>query len=198
MGTTRGTGKTLQSRVTDAISDAVFAELAESGYAGLSMEAIARRAGVGKAALYRRWPSKLEMITELVRQSVERTLPVVPDTGSLRSDLREYLATLRGQLSGPTVNRIGPGLLAESRRTDAFGEVLRHDVAGPRRAVARAMLQSAIDRGELPAGLDFELASDLLIAPLGFRILITADLSDDAYLDVLTTTIEAALKAAVR
>ena len=188
---------TLRSKVTEAIAEAVFDELADSGYAGLSMEAIARRAGVGKAALYRRWPSKLDMITDLVRQAVERTLPSVPDTGALHTDLREYLTTLRRQLADPIANRIGPGLLAESRRTDALGEALRHDVAGPRRAVARTMLQSAIERGELPAELDFELALDLLIAPLGFRILITADRSDDAYLDVLTATLEAALKVAV-
>jgi len=188
----------LRSKVTEAISEAVFAELAECGYTGLSMEAIARRAGVGKAALYRRWPSKLEMITELVRQAVERTLPSVPDTGALHTDLREYLTTLRGQLADPVANRIGPGLIAEARRTDALGEALRQGVAAPRRAVARAVLQAAIDRGELPAELDFELASDLLIAPLGFRILITGDRHDDAYLDTLTTAIEAALKAAVR
>ena len=75
--------------MTDAITEATFAELAESGYARLSMEAIARRAGVGKAALYRRWPSKQDMLTELIREAVEDTLPAAPATGALRTDLRE-------------------------------------------------------------------------------------------------------------
>jgi hypothetical protein len=71
-------------------------------------------------------------------------------------------------------------------------------VAAPRRAAARAMLQAAIDRGELPAQLDLELAADLLIAPLGFRMLVMNGISDDDYLDTLTAALEAALKAAAR
>ncbi|MBS2534345.1 TetR/AcrR family transcriptional regulator [Catenulispora sp. NF23] len=200
MATTRTAtgGAALRQKVTDAIKDAVFTELAETGYAGLSMEAVARRAGVGKAALYRRWASKQEMLTELLRQAVEDTLPPVPDTGALHSDLRQYFGTMRGQLAHPVVSTIGTGLIAESRRSDAFGEALRRDVAAPRRAAARAMLRTAIERGELSERLDMELAADLLIAPLGFRVLVMDEDSGEEYLDVLTTTIEAALKAAVR
>ena len=74
--------------------------------------------------------------------------------------------------------------------------MLRSSVAGPRRASAQAVLEAAIDRGELPAGLDRELALDLLIAPLIFRMLIMAGPCDDAYLDTLTTALDAALRAA--
>jgi AcrR family transcriptional regulator len=153
---------------------------------------------VGKAALYRRWPSKQEMLTELIRAAVEDTLPPLPATGALRTDLREFLGALRGQLANPLVGSIGPGLIAEARHSAAVEDVLRTSVAAPRRAAVHAMLQAAIDRGELPARLDLELAADLLIAPLGFRVLIMDGDSDDAYLDTLTTAIEAALKAAVR
>jgi AcrR family transcriptional regulator len=196
-GTATG-GAALRQKVTDAITEATFAELAETGYARMSMEAIARRAGVGKAALYRRWPSKQEMLTELIRKAVEDTLPPTPTTGALHADLREFLGTLRGQLANPAVTSIGPGLLAEVRHTGALADVMHTCVAAPRRAAARAMFQAAIDRGELPALLDLELAADLLIAPLGFRMLIMNGTSDDEYLDTLTTAIEAALKAAVR
>jgi AcrR family transcriptional regulator len=191
-------GAALRQKVTDAITEATFAELAETGYARMSMEAIARRAGVGKAALYRRWPSKQEMLSELIRKAVEDTLPPIPATGALHTDLREYLGTLRGQLADPLVSSIGPGLIAEARHTGALADVLRTAVATPRRAAARTILQTSIDRDELPANLDLELAVDLLIAPLGFRILIIDGNTDDAYLDTLTTAIEAALKAAVR
>ena len=125
--------------MTDAITEATFTELAESGYARMSMEAVARRAGVGKAALYRRWSSKQEMLCELIRTAVEDTLPPRPETGALHSDLRE-----------------------------------------------------------LPARLDMELAPDLLIAPLVFRMLIMDGESGEEYLETLTTAIEAALKAATR
>ena len=191
-------GATLRQKVTDAITEAIFAELAETGYARLSMEAVARRAGVGKAALYRRWPSKQEMLTELIRTAVEDTLPPAPATGALRTDLRELLGTMRSQLANPLVRAIGPGLLAEARHTSALDDVLRTSVAAPRRAAGHAMLRAAIDRGELPARLDLELAADLLIAPLGFRVMIMDGDSGDAYLDTLAAVIEAALKAAVR
>ena len=184
--------------MTDAITEATFAELAESGYARLSMEAIARRAGVGKAALYRRWPSKQDMLTELIREAVENTLPPAPATGALHTDLRELLGTLRSQLANPLVSSIGPGLLAEVRRTSALADVLHTIIATPRRAAARVVLQAAIDRGELPALLDLDLALDLLIAPLIFRTLIMDGNDNDDYLDRLTTAVEAALKAAGR
>lgn len=191
-------GAALRQRVTDAITEATFAELAENGYARLSMEAIARRAGVGKAALYRRWPSKEEMLTELIREAVTDALPPTPVTGSLHSDLRALLDSYRADLSNPMLSRIGLGLLAEAGRTGALEEVLRTGVAVPRRAVARAVLQAAIDRGELPDRLDLELGADLLIAPLGFRMLIVRGESDDEYLETLTNAIAAALQAAVR
>ena len=189
-------GAALRQRVTDAITRAAFAELAESGYARLSMEAVARRAGVGKAALYRRWPSKEGMLTELIRQAVRDTLPPIPDTGALRSDLRRLLDTFREQLSNPTVRNIGASLLAEAHHNESLAEVLRTTVAAPRRDNAHLVLRAAIDRGELPADLDLELASDLLIAPLGFRILVLSGDSDDAYLETLTAALEAALQAA--
>jgi AcrR family transcriptional regulator len=191
-------GAALRQRVTDAITEAAFAELVENGYARMSMEAVARRAGVGKAALYRRWSSKEEMLAELIRQAVEDTLPPPPSTGALRTDLREVLGAIRAQLGNPVVSSIGPGLLAEARHTSALADVLYTSVAAPRRAAARTMLQAAIDRGELPAQLDLELAADLLIAPLAFRMLIMNGASDDNYLDTLTTALEAALKAAAR
>ena len=191
-------GAALRQKVTDAITEATFAELAETGYARMSMEAVARRAGVGKAALYRRWSSKEEMLTELIRQAVEDTLPPMPSTGALRTDLRALLGTLRSQLANPVVRGVGPGLVAEASHTGALAELMYTSVAAPRRAAARAMFRAAIERGELPARLDLELAADLIIAPLGFRMLIMGDNSDDEYLDTLTAAIEAALKAAVR
>ncbi|GHF70243.1 AcrR family transcriptional regulator [Amycolatopsis bartoniae] len=190
-------GAVLRQQVTEAITEAAFAELAETGYARTSMEAVARRAGVGKAALYRRWPSKQAMLTELIRDKVTATLPPTPATGSLRGDLRELLTTFRGQLTSPHLTRIGAGLLAEAGHDPALAEILETWVSTPRRAAARAVLQNAIERGELPPGLDLELGTDLLIAPLAFRMLVVRGHSDDGYLARLAAAIEAALQAAV-
>jgi AcrR family transcriptional regulator len=191
-------GAVLRQRVTDAITEAAFTELAEAGYARLSMEAVARRASVGKAALYRRWPSKQAMITELIRNKVTDTLPHTSATGDLHTDLRELLATFHSQLANPLLARIGTELLAESSRDGALAEMLYTEVTAPRRLAARAILQGAIDHGDLPPTLDLELGTDLLIAPLVFRMLLMQNHGDDDYLETLTTATEAALKAAVR
>ena len=191
-------GAVLRQRVTEAITEAAFTELAEAGYARMSMEAVARRAGVGKAALYRRWPSKQAMVTELIRSTVTDALPPTPATGALHTDLRELLATFRSQLASPLLARIAAGLLAEASHDDALAQGLHTGVTAPRRAAARTILQGAIDRGELPVGLDLDLGTDLLIAPLAFRMLVIQGRSDDEYLETLTNAIEAALRAAIR
>lgn len=191
-------GAVLRERVTEAITEAAFGELADAGYARLSMVAVARRAGVGKAALYRRWPSKQAMITELIRSKVTETFPRTPATGDLHTDLRELLAAYRSQLANPLFALIGAELLAESRRDSTLATMLHTEVAAPRRLAARAILQDAIDHGELPPTLDMELATDLLIAPLVFRMVLIDEHSDDDYLETLTAATLAALKAAVR
>ncbi|MCQ8187759.1 TetR/AcrR family transcriptional regulator [Streptomyces rugosispiralis] len=191
-------GAVLRQRVTEAITEAAFAELAGAGYTRMSMESVARRAGVGKAALYRRWSSKQAMVTELIRGKVADTLPPTPATGALHTDLRELLITFRGQLANPLLARIAAGLLAEASHDGALAEGLYTGVTAPRRAAAHAILRGAIDRGELPPGLDLDLGTDLLIAPLAFRVLVIQGRSDDEYLETLTNAIEAALRAAVR
>jgi AcrR family transcriptional regulator len=138
---------------TAAIVTAAFEELAEAGYSGLTMDAVAARAGVGKAALYRRWPSRDAMLIDLIEGVGQTTLP--PDTGSLRSDLTAFIAAVIEALERPLVARIGLTLQALATR---FRE--------PRRAAGQAMLDRAVARGEVPADADLEMALDLIAGPL--------------------------------
>jgi AcrR family transcriptional regulator len=185
----------LQESVTNAITSAVFEELAETGYARMSMDAVARRAGVGKAALYRRWGSKDAMLIDLVARAVRESALVQVDTGSLRGDVEAYLIANLNQLNDRLVSRIAPDFLAESPRNPALAAALREAIATPRRESADIMLSRAIDRGELPAELDHDLALDLLVAPLGFRLFVLQGKLDDGYLRRLTDATVAALKA---
>lgn len=187
----------LQQSVTAAIGDALLTELAACGYARTSMEAVARRAGVGKAALYRRWPAKDAMVIDLLGRMVQDTVLPTPDTGSLRGDLAELLAGLYRQLSNPLVTAIGPGLLAEIAARSELGIQLLEVVREPRRAVARAILRDAIDRGELPEDLHADVAIDLIAGPLALRVLILGAATND-YLAALVPAIEAALHSAHR
>ena len=174
----------LQPEVTQAITDAVLRELAEQGYARLSMEAVAKRAGVGKSALYRRWRSKQEMIDAVVTEfSVSRAADV--DTGSLRGDLRATMQALLGWLTHPLFSRILPDLVAEAARNREMAESARVNIGGPRREVGEAMLRRAITRGELPEDLDMELALDALAAPIYWRLVVRQAPPGPDYLDRL-------------
>lgn len=181
----------LQPEVTQAITDAVLHELAEQGYGRLSMEAVAKRAGVGKSALYRRWKSKDEMIAAVVTEfSVSRA--VLEDTGSLRGDLRATLQAVLDWLTHPLFSRILPDLVAEDARNPDRGRATRENIGGPRREVAEVMLRRAITRGELPADLDLEMAMDVLAAPIYWRLVVRQAPAEPDYLDRLT---EFALRA---
>lgn len=187
-------GKALHDDVTDAISAAFFEELAATGYGRLSVDAVAKRAGVGKAAIYRRWPSKQRMAVELT-SSVAVSAIDAPDTGSLRGDVRQFLANARAALSHPLALAIIPDLLAEARRNVELAEALLSSVRDPRRANSGDMVARAIERGELPADTDVELCLDFLAGPLYWRL--TAINSEPApdYLDRLTDKIVAAFRA---
>jgi AcrR family transcriptional regulator len=186
----------LQESVTAAITSALFDQLAEIGYARMSMDAVARRAGVGKAALYRRWPSKQAMLIDLVGASILRNLPEVPDTGSLAGDVRAFLDVIVEQTADPRIKRIALDVMVETTRVPELAGALHDVVDKPRRTAAAAVLTRAVDRGELSADVDRELGLDLLISPLLLRLLRSDDPVDDAYLAGLTKAIVAGLDAA--
>jgi AcrR family transcriptional regulator len=98
-------------QITDALTRVYFEEWARVGYSALSLDAVARKAGVGKAALYRRWRSKADMASDLVKQLSAAIVMVDPgDHGSLEADLYAGLVAVRRILSHPLVRRILPDL----------------------------------------------------------------------------------------
>ncbi|SEO40478.1 transcriptional regulator, TetR family [Actinacidiphila rubida] len=159
----------LREDVTDAIRAAVFAELAEVGYGRMSMEGIARRAGVGKAAVYRRWRSKLPLVLDLVPAVAAGGLPV-PDTGTLHGDVREVLEVAARALGHPVAAQIVPDLLAEAARSPEMAEALRSALRGTYGGIAEAVVRQAVARGELAPTTDPGLALDLLAGPLYWHV----------------------------
>jgi AcrR family transcriptional regulator len=184
----------LQADVTEAIRDAVFDELAGSGYGRLSMEAVARRAGVGKTAIYRRWSSKREMVVDLASRAAVSAVGL-PDTGSLLGDVREFVRAATEVLSHPLAGVIIPDLLAEVARDPALGEAFAASVREPRRERAAIILERAVRRGELDAGLDVDLALDFLGGPLYWRLAVTRSPVPDGYYDRLAAMAVAAIRA---
>ncbi|MFC5834105.1 TetR/AcrR family transcriptional regulator [Nonomuraea insulae] len=184
----------LQSTVTEAITEAVLDELSEQGYARLSMEAVAKRAGVGKSALYRRWASKQEMAIAVIAEFSGEQVRV-PDTGSLRGDLRASLDTVTEWLTHPRFSRIMPDLVAEMARNPELGKVVEVMAGAPKRERTVVMLRRAIERGELPPDLDVEIALDLIAAPVYWRVIVRAVEAEPGYLDKLTDLLLRALSS---
>ncbi|MCL7377053.1 TetR/AcrR family transcriptional regulator [Streptomyces sp. 35G-GA-8] len=187
-------GPVLQDEVTDALRTAYFQELAAVGYGKLSLEAIARRAGTGKAAIYRRWASKQAMTVELVsRVAVEAV--GVPDTGSLLGDVTGFVRDSLTVLSNPLVSRIGPDLLAEVARNGELAETLLARVRDARRESAAQIIHRGVERGELPADTDIELNLDFLAGPVYWRSVVIRTPVDEGYVDRVAAKIVAAMEA---
>ena len=186
--------RVLQGRVTAAITAAFFEELAEVGYGQLSVDSIVRRAGVGKAAVYRRWPTKDAMAVALISQVAVRG-DQVPDTGALRGDLVALLSQMSTALSHPLASRIIPAVVAEAGRDPELEVVLRDTVEAPRRAAVADIVHRAVARGELPRDCDVELALDLIAGPLYWRRLVRRGDLDAAGIDRLADGLAAALRA---
>ncbi|WP_026412295.1 TetR/AcrR family transcriptional regulator [Actinomadura oligospora] len=190
----------LREDITDSLRAAVFEELAVSGYGRLSVEAVARRAGVGKTAVYRRWPSKLELVIDAVSAVASLRIPV-PDTGSLLGDVRILLKILSRALRHPLAAQIVPDLLAEAARNPEIAQTLEKALRDTQRDITSQVFGRAVERGELPAaepadGADApgaDLALDLLTGPLYWRMTVLRAAPTPAYLDELAATVVATL-----
>jgi AcrR family transcriptional regulator len=183
----------MQTRVTEALTRAFFEEWAAHGYAGIRLERVAASAGVGKAALYRRWRSKGAMAAELV-QKVGLDLSGAPDTGSLDGDVRAMLHELRRMLRLPLVRRLLPDMLAENARAEKLSDNARK-LQAARRARGAAIIDRAVARGELPESSDRDLAADLIGAPLYWRMLVTRQPVTAQVMERLARAIVAGIRA---
>lgn len=184
----------LRGEITTAIQSAVVQELAAVGYGRLSIEAVARRAGVGKTAVYRRWSSKLDMVLETISGVAEQRLPL-PDTGSLRGDLEVFLRIVARALKHPMASQIIPDLLAEAARNPQIAQTLQTALRANQRNIGVLLIGRAVDRGELPAGADPDAAVDLIVGPLYWRLAVARTPLPKAYLPGMAAAIAAALGA---
>lgn len=182
----------LQNRVTTAIAHAFFAELADVGYGRMTVDSIVRRARVGKAAVYRRWPTKKAMaIALLTNITVEANEP--PDTGSFQGDVLALITQLAAVFDDPLAKRIVPAVAAEAGHDLELEKMLRDTVEGPRRQSYSVLLHRGIERGEIPGDCDVDLALDLLIGPLYWRLLVRRKTLDMASLERLAAALTAAV-----
>ncbi|TDC01828.1 TetR/AcrR family transcriptional regulator [Micromonospora fluostatini] len=184
----------LRDDITSAIRRALMQELAAAGYGRLSIEAVARRAGVSKTAIYRRWSSKLELVLEVVSATAGRKLPTL-DTGSLRGDLELLFGVVVHALGHPLAAQIIPDLLAEAARNPQIDETLQQVLRAQQQEIGGRLVDRAIRRGELPPETDPDLAVDLVAGPLYWRLAIARTPLTEEYLGSLVDSVVTALGA---
>lgn len=185
----------LRGEITTAIRRAVLQELAAVGYGRLSIEAIARRAGVGKSAVYRRWNSKVDLVLEVVAAAVGRRFSL-PDTGGLRGDLEMVFLIMARALGHPLAAQIIPDLLAEAARNEQIAQTLQRALRDNQRDICGQVVGRATVRGELPPDLDLDIAVDLIVGPLYWRLAVSRTPLAVAELPVLAAAVAAALGVA--
>ena len=189
---TRRPGRPRSPEAHAAILRAALELAVEGGLRGLSMEAIAARAGVGKATIYRRWKSKEALFSEAIASIALN--PEVPDTGSVRGDFEAASAAAVGRMA-PEAFRVLPRLMADAADDPELLEALQAALVRPRRAAIGAVLRRGIERGELRADIDVDLISDMLIGPLIARVLLSG--GDPHALDGLPMRVYDALAAGI-
>lgn len=163
-------GRPRSPEVDQAILEAALDLLAESGWEGMAMEAIAQRGGVGKAAIYRRWSSKAAVLAAAVDNLVSEIR--IPDMGTIREDLMA-LMTGAVTLYRGRAGRLMPGLVSAMAQEPAVAKAVRNGFLAERRDALREVLERGVRRGELRADIDRDLALDVLGGPLFYRLLVT-------------------------
>jgi AcrR family transcriptional regulator len=184
----RGRPRSEKARL--AILEAAGELLLARGLSAVSMDAVAERAGVSKATIYRWWPTKETLALDaLYNQWAADRLPA-RDTGSLRGDLLSMLRPWVRLAASRPYGRVIAALVTEAQTDPAFGTEYRARFVEPRRDQGREVFQRAIERGEIPADIKIEVALDLLYGPIYHRLLHGhAPLNDRFVRDVVDTVL---------
>lgn len=167
------------ARVRRAVLDAVLSELVEVGYDELSLPRVADRAGVALSTIHRRWDGKSALVAEALADVTEAKVPE-PDLGDVRSDLLALAGSVAAMLSEPVTIQV---LRSAFALPDAELVELRARHWGPRFEVARAVVDRAVARGELPEGTDGWEIVEPVHARIWMRVLITGLPVDDALIE---------------
>ena len=154
------------------ILDAALEVLAETGYDGMTVDMVATRARAGKATLYRRWPSKAELVIDAVacmkRGAYDQDS--LPDTGTLRGDLVAMIKAPSIE-DGERKLQIMAGIVSMLSRSPELADAAHDALVEPRAAANRFLYQRAKDRGEIPDGRDLELVATVSSAMVAHRVL---------------------------
>jgi AcrR family transcriptional regulator len=180
--TRRTEGVRVKGRAARVVTDVLTAtaeELSRVGYAALRVEDVALRSGVNKTTIYRRWPTKPELVGAALRAVWEP--PDVPNTGSVRGDFIASLAKTAAFAMSP----IGKGLthVIQLERAHPEVEPIARSLREEYRALREQLVTRGIERGELAAGTDPRFVSNLVAAPIFSRLFTDGESVDSAFIE---------------
>ena len=166
-----------------ALRNAALEVMAEVGYRALTMDAVAARARAGKATIYRRWESKLDLVIDTCNQLVQRNIPE-RDSGSLDQDLRALLTGFASFLTGPA-GKAAQTLVGELPHEPELAAAFRESFLLPQRDVLRRIVTRASARGEIRDDAPVDMIVELAGAALTHRLMLTGEPLDERFVDRL-------------
>ena len=172
-------GRPRSAECHGAILDSVLQLMNKEGYNAVTIEGVARHAGVGKQTIYRWWGSRAELILEAFANHAADMVPT-PDRGSLREDLEVFMNAGFKRLFRD-YGAIMRGLMADAVLDPDFNKILREAFILKRRAATRVILERGVERGEISKEADLELMIDMLFGPVWFRLLVQHAKLDAAF-----------------
>ena len=186
-------GRSEEARL--AVLEAADDLLVERGFAGVTIEGIAARAGVAKQTIYRWWAAKTDILFDaLVADAAE--FFTVPDHGDLGRDLRDQLRQLAVFLGQTDAGSVARALAGQAQHDPDVAARFEAEFVARERDRERAPFVRARERGELPEGTDIELAIDRLAGPVYYRLLITQQAVPPRFTDALVEHFLAELRSA--
>jgi AcrR family transcriptional regulator len=164
-------GRPRSEKARNAILEAAAELLLAQGLGAVSMDAVAERAGISKATIYRWWPTKETLALETLYHEWDTNRLSLRETGSLRGDLLALLRPWIRRVRARPYGRVIAALITEARTDPRFAEQYRTRFVEPRREPARALFRRAIERGEIRPDTDVEVTLDLVYGPIYHRLL---------------------------
>lgn len=186
-------GRPRSEKARNAIFEATRELLREKGGGGLSIEAVARRAGVGKPTIYRWWPTLADLVLDVLLRQADAEIPV-PSHESLQETLCEFLR------QSVRVIQEGCGLhlrflMAQAQMDTEFRERFRENFVARRRDVLRSIFLKAADRGQIDPRYNPELLVDIVFGAMWYRLLVGHAAMDESFADELTQAVVGLMSA---
>jgi AcrR family transcriptional regulator len=175
-----GHGRGLDASRDAVIMNAALDLVGELGYDNVSMDAIAARARVSKATIYRRWDSKAAVVAQGVQCRVSTELAPLPDTGDLRDDLLQVISMMIARICDEDLALMA-GLLTTMRSDPELARLIREQMAN-KSSESQTLLDRAVERGLLPAETDRHLVDEVMHAVVFSRLIITGEPVDEAFI----------------